>query len=251
MLGGLFCNWTLHFINENEYFCSVQQVIFEDLGCIDYHKAWNYQSELASQLIQDKKSVDPLLLPHRLLFCEHPHTYTLGKSGSENHLLVGKDRLAKKKIDFVAINRGGDITYHGPGQLVGYPIFDMDRFFNDVHKYVRFLEEAVIILLQSYGLDALRIEGKSGVWLPPREGQMFKKIMAVGIHMSRWVSMHGFALNVNTELKYFAYMIPCGISELNKGVTSLHLEIGQPIDMTIIKEQLKYIYSELFGFEFV
>ena len=233
----------------------MQKVLYQDLGEIAYQKAWDLQQSLVQELIEAKRAaikeeLDYLPKNHHLLFCEHPHTYTLGKGGTEDNLLASSALLAAKGAEFVKINRGGDITYHGPGQLVGYPIFDMDYFFNDVHKYVRFLEEAVILLLTTYGLEGLRIEGKSGVWLAPTQGIQYKKIMAVGIHMSRWVTMHGFALNVSTDMTMFDMIVPCGIQEPDKTVTSLSQELGRVVEMDEVKARLKDIYRSLFNFEY-
>jgi len=224
----------------------VEKVIFEDMGLVPYQACWDYQTEVKQALIDkklaDKKSDQPALPQrHRLIFCEHPHTYTLGKSGTKDNLLIQDTDLNEQDIQYVEINRGGDITYHGPGQLVGYPILDMD---------VRYLGEAVIRLLDTYGLKAIRVEGKSGVWLPPKGDGQYRKIMALGIHMSRWVTMHGFALNVNSDLQFFDNIIPCGIAEPDKGVTTLALELGRTVEMSEVKERLKAIYATLFGFEY-
>lgn len=234
----------------------MEKVVFKDLGRIEYQECWDYQTKLKQELVESKagskgvENADPQI--HKLLFCEHPHTYTLGKSGSKDHLLIRENELTQQEIQYVEINRGGDITYHGPGQLVGYPIFDLDCFFNDLHKYVRYLEEAVIRLLKTYDLEAIRVEGKSGVWLPPtKDNQPYRKIMAVGIHMSRWVTMHGFALNVNSDLSFFNQIVPCGIAEPDKSVTTLALELGAPVDMEDLKLRLKGIYASLFGYEYL
>jgi lipoyl(octanoyl) transferase len=229
----------------------VEKVIFEDLKNMPYAEAWELQRERHRELIDRKLAQrNPEATPepqrHYLLFCEHPPVYTLGKSGDLNNLLLNEAGLQQHGIDFFKINRGGDITYHGWGQIVGYPIFDMDCFFTDVHKYVRYLEEVVIRTLADYGLQGTRIEGSTGVWLqddkPPR------KICAIGIHMSRWVTMHGFAFNVNTNLEHFGYIIPCGITD--KAVTSLHLELGRTLDFAEVKDRVKYHFKTLFGFEY-
>ena len=207
----------------------MQKVVFKDLGIIDYQKAWDYQQILLKEVIDRKLSnrhlttADPLFSDPRsyLLFCEHPPVYTLGKSGSLDHLLLQEQDLTQKGIQFYKINRGGDITFHGPGQIVGYPIFDLDLFFTDVHKYVRFLEEVIIRTLKDYGLDGIRIKGFTGVWLSGKNNGPNRKICAIGVHLSRWVTMHGFAFNINTDLDYFSYIIPCGIEDQDKAVTSL------------------------------
>lgn len=235
----------------------MQKVKVCDLGQIDYQKAWDYQGDLLKELIAIKKTNRLLkereqrLMPqkHYFLFCEHLPVYTLGKSGSMDHLLYNEEELAENGISFYKINRGGDITYHGPGQVVGYPIFDLDEFFTDVHKYVRFIEEAIIKTLADFGLEAGRIEGYTGVWLPGTNVLPERKICAIGVHLSRWVTMHGFALNVNTDLKYFNHIVPCGINDDNKAVTSMEVELGKPIDMLKVRERIVFHFAELFNFE--
>lgn len=232
----------------------MQKVIFEDLGTIRYKEAWDYQQkrldEVRGRKLANRKLPDEEKEPihHYLLFCEHPHVYTLGKSGSFDNLLLDEEGLKERDIEFFKINRGGDITYHGFGQIVGYPIFDLDHFFTDVHKYVRYLEEAVILTMAEYGLQGGRIEGSTGVWLDWQTPTP-RKICAIGVHLSRWVTMHGFAFNVNTDMGYFNNIIPCGITD--KGVTSLQQELGRKMDMLEVKEKLKRHFSELFGFKFV
>lgn len=237
----------------------MQKVIYKDLGRISYQEAWDYQQALHNEAIQrkkenrERKERGEALLPilHHLLFCEHPPVITLGRSGSVDNLLLNDDSLREKGIAFFKINRGGDITYHGPGQIVGYPIFDLDEFFTDVHRYVRYLEEAVILTLAEYGImDAFRIKEYTGVWLPQQGWLPKRKICAIGVHLSRWVTMHGFAFNVNTDLNYFRHIVPCGINDQDKDVTSLAKELGQSIDETEVKEKLRHHYAELFGFEF-
>ncbi|NRB49307.1 MAG: lipoyl(octanoyl) transferase LipB [Saprospiraceae bacterium] len=236
----------------------MEQVKFRDLGLIDYQAAWDYQTELHKQVVnrklenrQRRKDGQPTLsLLHHLLFCEHPPVYTLGKSGSLDHLLLKEEELADEGFTFYKINRGGDITYHGPGQIVGYPILDLDGFFNDVHKYVRYLEEAVIRTLSDYEIEAGREEGYTGVWLPQTDAQPKRKICAIGVHLSRWVTMHGFAFNVNTQLQHFDNIIPCGIQEEDKAVTSLAKELGHTVDIGMVKEKLKQHFAQLFGFGF-
>ena len=231
-----------------------KEVIFEDLGLIDYKEAWDYQTvyfENAVNLkIKNRKEEDESLkevTKNYLLFCEHPHVYTLGKSGSEANLLISEAILKQQEATYYKINRGGDITYHGPGQLVGYPIFDLDHFFSDIHKYLRFLEEAVILTLKEYGVESDRSEGETGVWLDVGLPTA-RKICALGVKSSRWVTMHGFALNVNTDLTYFDNIVPCGI--VDKSVTSLDKELGKAIDIEEVKEKLKKHLSTIFEFSY-
>lgn len=218
-----------------------RKVKFLDLGKIDYQEAWDYQTELFDKTVQlkieNRKGGEPEITPNYLIFCEHPHVYTLGKSGSEAHLLLDEAGLKQKNASYYKINRGGDITYHGPGQLVGYPILDLDNFFTDIHKYLRLLEEAVILTLADYGIASGRIEGLTGVWLDHIEQDNPRKICALGVKSSRWVTMHGFAFNVNAHLDYFNNIIPCGIDD--KAVTSLHVEVGHRLDMEEVKAKLK------------
>lgn len=227
---------------------TTRTVIFRDLGLIDYKDAWDYQEKLFQEVIDRK--VSNRLLPaeeqiaqkHYLLFCEHPHVFTLGRSGDEANLVISEKDLPGIQASFYKNNRGGDITYHGPGQIVGYPIFDLDFFFTDIHKYLRFLEEAVILTLKDYGIEAGRIQGLTGVWLDPEHKAKARKICALGVRCSRWVTMHGFAFNVNTDLNYFNYIIPCGITD--KQVTSLEKELGRKVDIEEVKGKvLKNIIS--------
>lgn len=224
-----------------------KEVSFEDLGFRDYKAVWDYQEERFQEIldikIQNRRQGKTDPTPNYFLFVEHPHVYTLGKSGDERNLLVSGQQLTEKGARFYRINRGGDITYHGPGQVVGYPILDLDNFFTDIHKYLRLLEEMIILTLSEYGLQGERSEGETGVWLEvgtPRA----RKICAMGVRASRWVTMHGFALNVNTDLSYFDLMIPCGIR--GKGVTSLSRELGRHIPMGEVKEKLKAHFLTLF-----
>lgn len=236
------------------------QVKFRDLGRIDYQKAWDYQTELHKELVtrklsnRDKRKVGESEEEqyHYLLFCEHPPVYTLGKTGSVDHLLLDEQGLNDGGFSFYKINRGGDITYHGPGQIVGYPIFDLDCFFTDVHKYVRYLEEAVMRTLGDYGIEAYR-EGKgyTGVWIAAGNGKPKRKICAIGIHLSRWVSMHGFAFNVNPSMDHFNNIIPCGIQDQDKDVTSMAQELQRPIDIEEVKAKLKAHYADLFNFQYI
>ncbi|MEO8087429.1 MAG: lipoyl(octanoyl) transferase LipB, partial [Bacteroidota bacterium] len=179
-----------------------------------------------------------------LLFCEHPHVYTLGKSGKENHLLINDEQLKNNDAEYFRINRGGDITYHGPGQLVGYPILDLENFFTDIHKYLRYLEEAIILTLKEYGIEGGRIKGLTGVWLDSTDDERARKIAAFGVRCSRWITMHGFAFNINTDLSYFGNIIPCGIQD--KAVTSLEREIGRKADMEEIKNKVRTHLANLF-----
>ena len=229
----------------------MQEVKFINLGLIEYKEAWEIQEKLFQAIIDVKRAnrkredagIDLEPTQSKLIFCEHPHVFTLGKSGQQSHLLVNEKQLAEKDALFYKINRGGDITYHGPGQLVGYPIFDLDHFFTDIHKYLRYLEEAVIRTLAEYGINSGRIEGSTGVWLD-WDNAKARKICALGVRSSRWVTMHGFAFNVNSDLNYFSNIIPCGISD--KSVTSLKKEMGQTIDMQEIQEKVKNHLQELF-----
>jgi lipoyl(octanoyl) transferase len=230
-----------------------KKVALQDLGFKDYKETWDYQEALFKNIVDTKvrnrREDAGLETPNHFLFVEHPHVYTLGKSGDINNLLVDEKKLAEKGATFYKINRGGDITYHGPGQVVGYPILDLDNFFTDIHKYLRFLEEMVILTLADYGLKGERSEGETGVWLDV--GTPFaRKICAMGVRASRWVTMHGFALNVNTDLGYFDLMIPCGIKD--KAVTSLNVELGQKeVDMDEVKEKLLHHFTTLFEAEMV
>jgi len=223
-------------------------ILIEDLGLKDYKDTWDYQEQLFKSIIdlkiKNRREGSQLETPNHLLFVEHPHVYTLGKSGNLDNLLVDRDHLEKKGAKFYKINRGGDITYHGPGQIVGYPILDLDNFFTDIHKYLRLLEEMVILTLADYGLKAERSKGETGVWLDV--GTPFaRKICAMGVRASRWVTMHGFALNVNADLGYFDLMIPCGIK--GKAVTSLNVELGKKeVDMAEVKQRLLKHFEVLF-----
>jgi len=228
---------------------------FTDLGLIDYQQAWDYQTKLFQETISVKtenrsRSADEQQpTNNRLLFCEHPHVFTLGKSGKEANLLVKDDELESIQARYYRINRGGDITYHGPGQIVGYPIFDLENFFTDIHKYMRLLEEAVIQTLAEYGLHAGRISGLTGVWIDAENERLARKICALGVKTSRWVTMHGFAFNVNTDVRYFDYIVPCGIDD--KAVTSLEKEIGRTEDIGNVKAILKEKIKEQFKLEWI
>jgi len=222
-----------------------------DLGLRDYKEIWDYQENLFQKILQikSKNSKENLQYetPNFFLFVEHPHVYTLGKSGHVENLLISEKKLAEINASFYKINRGGDITYHGPGQIVGYPILDLENFFTDIHKYMRLLEEMIILTLAEYGLKAERSKGETGVWLDV--GTPFaRKICAMGVRASRWVTMHGFALNVNTDLGYFDHMIPCGIR--GKAVTSLNVELGKTkISLAEVKVRLLKHFLMLFEAE--
>ncbi|MHA4737389.1 lipoyl(octanoyl) transferase LipB [Dyadobacter sp. MSC1_007] len=230
-----------------------KKVQFQDLGLIDYQEAWHYQEKIFAETISVKtqnrglEAANQQMTPNFLLFCQHPHVYTLGKSGKSDHLLLEEDDLANKQAKYYRINRGGDITYHGPGQIVGYPILDLDNFFTDIHVYMRTLEEAIILTLADYGLQAGRIAGLTGVWLDFEAQKNPRKICALGVKASRWVTMHGFALNVNTDLSYFGNIIPCGIED--KAVTSLAAEMGREIDLQEVSDKLKNHLAQLFSME--
>ena len=229
-----------------------KKVKFEDLGLIDYKKCWDYQEELFSKILAvkstNRKEDKSDATENHLLFCEHPHVYTLGKSGDKTNLLVNEDYLKSRNATFYKINRGGDITYHGPGQIVGYPILDLDNFFTDIHKYLRLLEEVVILTLKEYGLEGERSSGETGVWFDVGTSKA-RKICALGVKSSRWVTMHGFAFNVNSDLSYFGNIIPCGITD--KSVTSLQKELGEKLDMDEVRNKLKTHLIELFEMEII
>lgn len=257
------------------------KVIYQDWGLIDYQEAWDRQESLFSETIRiktERRSLESsvenpdsthdskleihnaqrtthnstgnrqLATNNYLIFCEHPHVYTLGKSGKPEHLLLDEQGLKDKHATYYKINRGGDITYHGPGQIVGYPILDLDHFFTDIHKYLRFLEEAIILTLQEYGIESGRVDGLTGVWIDGENPATARKICAMGVRCSRWVTMHGFAFNVNSELDYFKNIIPCGIDD--KDVTSMERELGRRLDMEEVKEKLKSHIAALFEMTF-
>ena len=230
---------------------SERLVHFKDLGIIDYKEAWDLQEKLFAETIalkiERRNGTSQEETQNVLLFCEHPHVYTLGKSGSEDHLLLDETGLKQEEAVFYKINRGGDITYHGPGQLVAYPIFDLDHFFTDIHKYMRFLEEAVIRTLAHYGIQGDRYPGYTGVWIDP-DGPNARKICAMGVKSSRWVTMHGIGFNVNSNLSYFSHIVPCGIED--KAVTSMERELGKPVDMDEVKKILKQELALQFDFHY-
>jgi lipoyl(octanoyl) transferase len=225
-------------------------VLFRHLGTIDYQEAWALQEQLFAETIAVKtanRSLPPAQQQptgNHLLFCQHPHVYTLGKSGSERHLLLDEQGLARKEATFYKINRGGDITYHGPGQIVGYPILDLDNFFTDIHLYLRLLEEAVIRTLAEYGVEAGRIAGLTGVWIDFERQVRPRKICALGVKCSRWVTMHGFAFNIDPDLSYFSHIVPCGIPD--KEVTSLAQELGTDVPLPDVEEKLLRHLARLF-----
>ena len=230
-----------------------KKVQLQDLGNKDYKETWDYQESLFKDIvdlkISNRRNQTEIETPNHFLFVEHPHVYTLGKSGDFSNLLLSEEQLAAKGATFYKINRGGDITYHGPGQIVGYPILDLENFFTDIHKYLRFLEEAIILTLKEYGLDCSRSDGETGVWLGV--GTPFaRKICAMGVRASRWVTMHGFALNANADLGYFDNIIPCGIR--GKAVTSMQVELGvEKVDEVVLKEKILKHLSVLFEAEFL
>ncbi len=225
---------------------------FLSLGQVDYQQAWDYQEKLFKETIAIKTNNRKLeiddITPNFLIFLEHPHVYTLGKSGDEKNLLLDTQGLIDQEATFYKINRGGDITYHGPGQIVGYPILDLDNFFTDIHKYLRLLEEAVILTLHDYKIDAGRIPGLTGVWIDYEEAAPNpRKICALGVKSSRWVTMHGFAFNVNTDLAYFRNIVPCGIDD--KAVTSMKEELSEEVNIQEVSDTLKKHIAELFEME--
>ncbi|MCC5920589.1 MAG: lipoyl(octanoyl) transferase LipB [Cyclobacteriaceae bacterium] len=228
-----------------------KKVSVQDWGLIDYQAAWDRQEAIFASVVDQKvrnrreKLSEPT--SNYLIFCEHPPVYTLGKSGKEEHLLLTHEELKQKGIHYYPINRGGDITFHGPGQIVCYPILDLDNFFTDIHKYLRLLEEAVILTLQEEGIAAGRIEGLTGVWLDHEDADKCRKICALGVKASRWVTMHGLAFNINTDLEYFKNIVPCGIDD--KAVASLHLETKSAPDIKIVKQRLKAHIFRLFEME--
>jgi lipoyl(octanoyl) transferase len=229
-----------------------KEIQLHDLGNKDYKETWDYQEHLFKQIvdikIQNRREDTFLETPNYFLFVEHPHVYTLGKSGDLSNLLLSEKQLKAKEATFYKINRGGDITYHGPGQIVGYPILDLENFFTDIHKYLRFLEEVILLTLAEYNIIGTRSEGETGVWLDV--GTPFaRKICAMGVRASRWVTMHGFALNVNANLGYFDNIIPCGIK--GKAVTSMHVELGKEVNEQEVKEKILKHFSTLFASTFI
>ena len=220
-------------------------------GLIDYKKAWDRQEDLFKKAVDLKiarRNGETNELPiNHLVCCQHPHVFTLGKSGKPEHLLLNDTELIKKEASFYKINRGGDITYHGPGQLVVYPILDLDQFFTDIHRYLRYLEEAVILTLKDYGIQAGRMQGFTGVWIEEDDPEKARKICAMGVKSSRWVTMHGIGFNVNTNLDYFSHIVPCGIDD--KAVTSMRQELGKPLDIEEVWKVLLKHLQDLFIFD--
>lgn len=227
-----------------------KEVQFVDIGLTPYQATWDLQEMLLDHIAQiklkNRREELSVETPNFLLFCEHPHVYTLGKSGDESHLLMQEPFLDSIGASFYRINRGGDITYHGPGQLVGYPILDLENFYTDIHLYLRMLEEAIILTCRDYGLVAGRIDGLTGVWIDP-ESDNARKICALGVKASRWISMHGFALNINTDLSYFSHIVPCGIA--TRGVTSLQQELGRLMNISEVKTKVLEHLTQLFDWK--
>ncbi len=219
---------------------------YKDLGNISYKEAWDYQENLFNELLKSKR--DELISENYLLFCEHPPVFTLGKSGAESNLLMSQEFLHQKGIEYYKSNRGGDITFHGPGQIVGYPILDLEQFGLGVKQYIFALEEVIIKTLQDYSIKSERLEGSTGVWLDTK-GKNPRKICAIGVKASRYVSMHGFAFNINTDMNYYSYINPCGITD--KTVSSLQNELGKTIDLDEVKTKLKNYFVDIFGMQYV
>ncbi len=232
-----------------------QEVIFRDLGLMEYQAAWEYQEKLLQANVQQKAMVsagagdEKPTTQHYLLFVEHPPVYTLGKNGNKSNVLLDDEQLKENGISFFNTNRGGDITFHGPHQIVGYPILDLERFYTDIGKYLRNLEEIIILTMADYGIAGERSKGETGVWIDAHVPGKERKICAIGVRCSRWVTMHGFAFNVNTDLSYFNHIIPCGIN--NKQVTSLQQELGKTLPMDEVKEKVKRNFEKVFGAELV
>lgn len=233
-------------------------VIFKDLGVMEYQAAWDYQEKLLQENVQKKSLVYSqevetfdagIQTSNYLLFVEHPPVYTLGKSGNKENVLLDDNGLKEREIQFFNTNRGGDITFHGPDQIVGYPILDLEKFYTDIGKYLRNLEEVIILTMAEYGLKGDRSTGETGVWIEPGIAGRERKICAIGVRCSRWITMHGFAFNVNTDLTYFNHIIPCGI--VNKQVTSLEKELGYKVDIEEVKEKIKKNFATVFDAELV
>ena len=231
----------------------MRKVEFEDIGLVSYGKAWDFQTEIFTKtvdlkLANRKNPENTTETTDHFLFVEHPPVFTLGKSGKKEHLLVDEEQLKKDGFEYFPVNRGGDITYHGPGQVVGYPIIDLDHYFTDIHKYLRYLEEVIISTLSDYGLKTGRSDGETGVWMD--KGTPFaRKLCAMGVKASRWTTMHGFALNVNVDLSHFDYIVPCGISD--KKVTSLNVELGRDVDLNEVKDKIKFYFQKQFNCAFI
>lgn len=230
----------------------MREVQFKDLGQMSYKACWDHQEVVFKGIVDQKifnrnEPENAVQTKNHLFFVEHPPVFTLGKSGDENHLLLNQEKLAEKGVDYFKINRGGDITYHGPGQVVAYPIFDLDHFFTDIHKYLRYLEEAIILTIADYGIEGGRIDGLTGVWVDADQTEISRKIAALGVKCSRWVTMHGLALNVNTDLDYFNMIVPCGIDD--RDVTSIEREVGKKVDMEEVKSKLLLNLQNVFDFD--
>ena len=227
-----------------------QKVIFRDLGQMNYQAAWDLQESLLKENVRRKSAPEgTMTTDHYLLFVEHPPVYTLGKSGNKENVLLSDEELQANHIEFFHTNRGGDITFHGPDQIVGYPILDLERYYTDIGKYLRNLEEVLILTMAEYGIKGNRSAGETGVWIDPDVPGRERKICAIGVRCSRWVTMHGFAFNVNTDLSYFNHIIPCGI--VNKQVTSLQQELGRKLDMEEVKEKVKRNFEKVFESQLV
>ncbi|MBZ0100062.1 MAG: lipoyl(octanoyl) transferase LipB [Taibaiella sp.] len=234
----------------------MQKVYFRDLGVVEYGQAWQLQEEILkagldvkSRRITGGESAGAEDIVNHFLFCSHPHVYTLGKSGHMENLLINDNRLQELGATFFKTNRGGDITYHGPGQIVGYPILDLEQFFTDLGRYMRSLEEVIIKTLSRYGIEAGRLAGSTGVWLDPDNPARARKICAMGVRCSRWITMHGFALNVNTDMRFFDYIVPCGIGD--KAVTSMQKELGRPVDEQEVKNIIREEFGKVFDAEII
>ena len=225
-----------------------KKIIVRDIGVSSFSDAWKYQEDIFKKIIdlkiQNRSNLNKIETKNFLIVTEHSPVYTIGKSGDISNLLLNHDELKKRDIDFYKINRGGDITYHGPGQIMGYPIIDLDNFFTDIHKYLRFLEEAVIRTLAEYGVIAGRYEGYTGVWIEPENEKKARKICAMGIRCTRWITMHGIALNLNNDLNYFNHIVPCGIDD--KAVTSLEKEIGKKVNIEDVQQKLTKHLIDIF-----
>ena len=228
----------------------IQEIIYKDLGLMDYQQAWDLQESILQQMVKLKsEEATKKQTAHHLLFVEHPHVYTLGKSGKKENVLISDEEMHDQHIDFFQTNRGGDITYHGPGQLVGYPILDLEKIYTDIGKYLRSLEEVIILTLADFGLKGDRSTGETGVWLDPGIVGKERKICAMGVRCSRWVTMHGFALNVDVDLSYFNNIIPCGI--VNKQVTSLAKELGESPNMELVKSYVLKNFEKVFDLKVI
>jgi lipoyl(octanoyl) transferase len=230
-----------------------RQYTYQWVDDSSYESVWDLQTKHHRMLIDQKRAaLDQNLIDyvpdHKLILCHHRPVFTLGKSGSMDHLLLTEEELSTQNIEFFKINRGGDITYHGPGQITGYPILDMDSFYHDVHRYVRELEEAVILTLQHYEIIGMRIPDYTGVWIAPDDDNIkYRKVCAIGVHMSRWVTLHGFALNVNTDLSFFERIVPCGIVDEDKQVTSIERELGRSVDIHEVAEVFLASFDRVFN----